>query len=154
MFLPNRRFIIGDEEFFFNSQPSVISAALVGTVSVCVPHTLCQSLLWDRDGHLSQLTPWAGAAQWQWWHPCPLPHQLPHRMANTPQLQLGCAHILGEEWAGEERSSRHGSMSRGNLGAGLIPPETHRRGEMQEEWHVILDCSLQACWLCMCKNNN
>lgn len=56
-------------------------------------------------------------------------------------------------WGGGGELPVMAGMSCGKLGAGLIP-ETPGREEMQEEWHVILDCSLQACWLRMCKNNN
>lgn len=62
---------------------------------------------------------------------------------------------MGEEWDGEGGElAVIAGMSRGKPGAGVIPPETRGREAMQEEWHVILDCSLQACWLRMCKNNN
>lgn len=50
MFLPNRRLIIGDEDFlflFFNSQPSVISASLLRMASVSPKSPLLRdALIW------------------------------------------------------------------------------------------------------------
>lgn len=160
MFLPNRWFIIGDEDFFSNSQPSVISAALVRMASV-FPPPHC-SMLEPAGGqapirHRSQLPPWAGAAGW--WHPCPPRCRcLPLGDTLAPAAAGMCLYrgrVLGEEWAGE--GGEHpgvAGMSPGTPGAGFGAPEPRGRGAMQEEWHVILDCSLQACWLRMCKNNN
>jgi len=155
MFLPSRRFIIGDEDFYFyNSQPSVIPAALMRTVSVSPTSVPCRSPL--GAGHPSGTGP--SSHRGQGLHGGGI--RVPSRagVARSPRLPPGCACIgpcfgAGVGWGGGLLPVTAG-MSRGKPGAGLIPLETRGREEMQEEWHVILDCSLQACWLRMCKNNN
>lgn len=97
-----------------------------------------QQLRW---GHGMCVPSTAGSLRHRSQLPAPTMERMEH--LHCTGMSLYRAGLWGRSVFGKEETSR------------LIPVEAlGRAGKQEEEWRASLDCSLQACWLRMCKNNN